>query len=177
MKGLIRLAFRLVIVGVMAIGAACASGSGVRLTATSLLSAASTPVVFPPGPGVADVLANPPAPGQSVELDAYFSEAGAPSMPGGSRLLPPDQVLCPDFVGARPSPTFPGDPHTFQCAHSNHLPDDDSWLIATIPEATRPGGARSCRDSPTTADSEVTLETRPSPAVATPSGSSSWKRS
>ena len=92
-----------------------------------------------PGPGVAEVLAQRPAAGSVVEVDAYFSGAGAPMLPGGPRHLP-DQVACP-----APGDTLLTD-QPFQASlfilngvSSNSLPDSSPWLIAATPEATKPG--------------------------------------
>lgn len=88
--------------------------------------------------GVAHLLANPPAPGQSVELDAYFSGVGTPVF--SRPPPPPDQVSCPDLYNAaltdRP---FLAVLQFLNGLQSNTLPKDTPWLIATSAIATRPG--------------------------------------
>jgi hypothetical protein len=100
-----------------------------------------TPSAVPHNPGVADLLRNPPAPGETVEVDAYFSGAGALVFPGGPPP-PSDQVFCPTFFSW--SSALTGRPFTaalllLNGVQSNTLLDDAPWLVATTPEATRPG--------------------------------------
>lgn len=98
----------------------------------------STPAITTSGPGVADVLARPPAAGESVELDAYFSGAGVPSMPGPPPV--PDRVHCPDLWNtALTDRPFPALLFILNGSRSNVLPDDAPWLIAATPETARPG--------------------------------------
>ncbi len=82
------------------------------------------------GPGVAAVLARSPAPGQSVELDAYFSGAGGRTrLPGFSR---PD---CPEpWAMALTDRPFAGTLSILNGTQSNALPDDAPWLVA-VPAA------------------------------------------
>jgi hypothetical protein len=94
-----------------------------------------------PGPGVADLLRNPPAAGQTVEVDAYFCGGGAALLRGGPPPLP-DQVVCPTRqtweVALTDQPFLP----TLQILNStcsNMPPDDAPWLAATTPEAIQPG--------------------------------------
>lgn len=100
-----------------------------------------TPSTIPHDPGVADLLRNPSAWGETVEVDAYFSGAGAPVFPDGPPP-PPDQVACPTFwtwqavLTDRP---FPAVLLLLNGIESNILPDDAPWLVATIPEATQAG--------------------------------------
>ncbi len=94
----------------------------------------------PHAPGVADLLAHPPAEGQTVEVDAYFSAAGAPSWPGSGRPPPQDdKVWCPQTwpytLTDRPYPIALSYLNT---TTSNNLPDDAVWLIAVTPEQTQP---------------------------------------
>ena len=91
-------------------------------------------------PGVAGVLADRPAAGQSVEIDAYFDGAGAPSLLDMRAPSLPDQVVCPDFWGDnltdRP---YPAVLQYLSTMTGNALPDDAPWLIAATPAQTRPG--------------------------------------
>jgi heat shock protein HslJ/dipeptidyl aminopeptidase/acylaminoacyl peptidase len=94
-----------------------------------------------PHPGVADLLQNPPAPGETVELDAYFSGAGSAVTPGGPPP-PPDQVACPTNLGWASALTDQPFLATLQLLNGirgNALPEDAAWLVATTPEATQPG--------------------------------------
>jgi len=98
----------------------------------------SAPAITTPGPGVADVLAHPPAPGESIELDAYFSGAGVPSMPGPPPA--PDRVRCPDLWNtALTDRPFPALLFVLNGSGGNVLPDDAPWLIAATPETIQPG--------------------------------------
>jgi hypothetical protein len=100
-----------------------------------------TPSTVPHNPGVADLLRNPPAPGEAGEVDAYFSGAGAPVFPSGPPP-PPDQVFCPTFVSWSSALTdrpFTAALLLLNGIQSNTLPDDAPWLVATTQEATRPG--------------------------------------
>lgn len=108
------------------------------VTSPATPSPAPATALTTPGQGVAHLLANPPAPGQSVELTAYFSGAGAPVF---SRPPPSsDQVSCPDLYNAaltdRP---FLAVLQFLNGLQSNTLPKDAPWLIATSPEAIQPG--------------------------------------
>ncbi len=93
----------------------------------------------PHAPGVADLLATRPADGQTVEVDAYFSAAGAPTWPGGGPPPPSDQVWCP-----QPWPyTLTDRPYPVALAYLNGMtgnnpPGDTPWLIAAILEQTQP---------------------------------------
>jgi hypothetical protein len=94
-----------------------------------------------PGPGVASLLRNPPAPGETVEVDAYFSGVGASRMVGGP---PPaqDQVVCPTYFAWNAALTdrpFPAVLQVLNGMTSNFPPDDAAWLVATTSEATQPG--------------------------------------
>lgn len=104
----------------------------------------TTPTLVPfdvkHNPGVADLLADRPPAGQSVEIDAYFDSAGAPSMLGPRARSLPDQVVCPGFwednLTDRP---YPAVLQYLSTMTGNALPDDAPWLIAATPEQTRPG--------------------------------------
>ena len=111
------------------------------LPSARLESDLPTPSVVLPNPGVADVLRNPPAPGETVEVVAYFSGVGAPIFPGGPPP-PPDQVVCPTFFSWSSALTdrpFTAALLLLNGVQGNTLPDDAPWLVATTPEATRPG--------------------------------------
>ena len=106
-----------------------------------LAGALPTPSAVPHNPGVADLLRNPPAPSETVEVDAYFSGAGTPVFRGGPPP-PPDQVVCPTFFSW--SSALTDQPFTaalllLNGVQGNTLLDDAPWLVATTPEATRPG--------------------------------------
>jgi len=95
------------------------------------------PTAAPHHPGIADLLRQPPPPGASVEVDAYFSAAEAPTLPGGGPP-PPDQIRCPfdPLLTDQPYPVYL---FILNETRGNPLPDDAPWLIATTPEATQPG--------------------------------------
>ncbi len=106
---------------------------------------APTLAYTPPGPGVADILARRPAPGESVELDAYFSGAGVPE--GGCVIVTPDleHVCCPGRICTgvwtvlltdRPYQVVLG---IGRGVTVNTLPEDAPWLIAATEEGTKPG--------------------------------------
>jgi len=98
-----------------------------------------TPLLKTPGPGVADLLARPPAPGRWVEVDAYFSGAGLVPHHAGPRP-PGDQVLCPaNWEAALTDRPFLGLLSILNGVHSNVLPEDAPWLIAVTPDAVWPG--------------------------------------
>jgi len=94
-----------------------------------------------PGPGVADLLRDPPAPSETVEVDAYFSGVGAFPMTGPP---PPseDWVACPTYWAWQVALTdrpFPATVQYLSTTCGNVLPDDAPWLAATTPEAIQPG--------------------------------------
>jgi Tol biopolymer transport system component len=108
---------------------------------TTPLPAPTPSALASPRPGVGDLLRNPPAPGESVELDAYFSGAGATGMAGGPPP-PPDQVACPTNLGwfsALTDQPFLANLQLLNGIRGNTLPADAVWLVATTPEATQPG--------------------------------------
>ena len=84
-----------------------------------------------------------------VELDAYFSSANAPVLPGmgsGGAASPPGSPVpltaaCPYpwYLTDRPFPTLL---RVFNGFHGNRPSDGAPWLIPTVPEATQPGGPR-----------------------------------
>jgi hypothetical protein len=109
--------------------------------ATVWAQATLTPFTPEPAhnPGVADLLRNPPPAGQSVEVDAYFDGAGVPAMPGGPPPLP-DQVVCPqEWNSTLTDRPYPVALLYLNTTQGSPLPDDAPWLIAAIPEQTRPG--------------------------------------
>lgn len=105
-------------------------------------SVVPTPSGVPVGHDVADLLRNPPSPGQSVEMDAYFSGAGAPTLPGGPPP-PPNQVACPVVWNvALTDRPFLAYLALLNGISGNALPDDAPWLIAVTPEMLQPGVRR-----------------------------------
>ncbi|MDX9830351.1 MAG: hypothetical protein RBU35_08825 [Anaerolineae bacterium] len=93
------------------------------------------------GSDVAGLLQNPPAPGEVVELDAYFSGAASGLMRGGPAPAQ-DQVVCPThrtWAAALTDRPFPGALRLLNGTRSNALPADAAWLVATVPEAAQPG--------------------------------------
>jgi hypothetical protein len=111
-----------------------------RATATAV--AGLPTAADPPGPGVAALLASPPAAGQLVEVDAYFAGADPRVMRRGSPTLP-DVVECPDLPASvltdRP---FPPSYQVLNMWASNMPPDDAPWLAAITPEVATPGSHR-----------------------------------
>jgi hypothetical protein len=90
---------------------------------------------------VADLLRDPPPSGETVEVDAYFTGAGPVLSPEGP-IPRPDQVACPTWWAldaALSDQPFPAILVLLNVVTSNALPDDEPWLVATEPEATRPG--------------------------------------
>jgi hypothetical protein len=95
----------------------------------------------PFGQGVAELLANPPAAGETVEVDAYFSGATPTYLPGPPRVLG-DQVYCPTYstwMAALTDRPFTPLLRVLNGTSSNRLPAGGAWLAATTPEATQPG--------------------------------------
>jgi len=95
-----------------------------------------------PGPGVADLLRQPPAPGETVEMDAYFSGAEPVFMSGVPRPPDDEAVYCPTYSAWQVALTdqpFPPALSFLSSTWGNVLPDDASWLAATTPEAMKPG--------------------------------------
>jgi len=90
---------------------------------------------------VADLLAEPPAAGEKVEVDAYFSGATPTYLPGPPRVLG-DQVYCPTYstwMTALTDRPFPPLLRVLNSTSSNLLPADGAWLAATTIEGTQPG--------------------------------------
>lgn len=116
------------------------AGSTVGI-ATSPPEPRPTPTLSTPGPGVADLLARPPAPGETVELDAYYSGAGGGGyLRRGGPPPPPDQVACPlVWESALTDRPFVPVLSLLNGVRSNALPEDGAWLAAVTPEQATPG--------------------------------------
>ena len=98
-----------------------------------------TPTLSIAGPSVADLMAHPPAAGQSVEIDAYFSGVAAPALPGGPP--PPEgQIACPNaWEAALTDRPFTPMLALLNGVCSNELPAGEPWLIAVTEEMLKPG--------------------------------------
>jgi len=95
-------------------------------------------------PGVADLLRNPPAAGETVEVDAYFSGAG-PVLYQEGPIPRPDEVACPTWwplEAALTDQPFPAMLTLLNFTTNNPLLEGEPWLIATEEEATEPGVQR-----------------------------------
>ena len=90
-----------------------------------------------PSSSVADLLRHPPAPGATVEIDAYFS--GVMLKPHSIPPLSKKQIVCPFIweVTLSDQP-FPGQLSILNGIRNNALPENAPWLIATTPKATQP---------------------------------------
>jgi hypothetical protein len=107
---------------------------------SALFRQGERPATALPGPGVADLLADPPAPGETVEVDAYFSGGAAYPMTGPPPLL--DQVTCPTnwtWQTALTDRPFPGALQYLSTTMGNLPPADAPWLAAVTPEGMQPG--------------------------------------
>jgi hypothetical protein len=107
-----------------------------------LFHQAEQPTVTLPGPGVADLLRQPRAQGETVEVDAYFSGAEPVSVIGFPRPPGGDEAYCPTYSTWQVALTdrpFPPALHFLSSTWGNVLPDDAPWLAATTPEAMQPG--------------------------------------
>jgi len=94
-----------------------------------------------PARGVAELLAEPPAAGERVEVDAYFSGATPTYLPGPPRVLG-DQVHCPTYstwMAALTDRPFPPVLRVLNGTSSNRLPAGGAWLAAATPAETQPG--------------------------------------
>jgi hypothetical protein len=124
-----------------------AVAAGVALVAliwglSLLFHHAEQPTVSLPGPGVADLLRQPPAPGETVEIDAYFSGAEPVFMSGGPPPPDDEATYCPTYSAWQVALTdrpFPATLHFLSSTWGNVLPGDAPWLAATTPEAMQPG--------------------------------------
>ncbi len=120
--------------------AALAVLAGLGLALSALLRGSGPSAATTYGHDVADLLANPPAAGQTVELDAYFT--GGEPMVGDLRVPVPGQVSCPTdwaWQVALTDRPFPEMLRYLNGAMSNSLPEDGAWLAAVTPEGTQPG--------------------------------------
>lgn len=93
-----------------------------------------------PGPTVAEILANPPAPGESFEVDAYYS--GTSPWVHHGPPPPPDatQALCPsNWASALTDEPFQAMLSVLNGSQSNALPEGGAWLVAVTPEMAQPG--------------------------------------
>lgn len=89
---------------------------------------------------VAALLANPPAAGEPVEIDAYFSGAVPTYLPGPPRVMD-GRVYCPTYspwMAALTDQPFTPLLRVLNGTSSNPLPAGGAWLVAAAPEATRP---------------------------------------
>ncbi len=98
------------------------------------------PATSTPGPTVAEILANPPAAGESFELDAYYSGTN----PWVHHGPPPDpnatEALCPSsWASALTDRPFVAMLSILNGSCSNALPADGAWLVAVTPEMATPG--------------------------------------
>jgi hypothetical protein len=88
---------------------------------------------------VADLLRDPPPPGKSVEVDAYFNGAGDFPFSGGPPPAP-DTVACPfrwfPTLTDRPLRSFLS---ILNATTGNELPEGSPFLIAVNEEGKRPG--------------------------------------
>ncbi len=92
------------------------------------------------GSDIADLLSNPPAANESVEIDAYFSGANPFIMIGGPWTYYEDRVNCPGFINN----TLTDEPFLagltiLNRGMSNSLPPEAPWLIAATQETSQPG--------------------------------------
>jgi hypothetical protein len=91
--------------------------------------------------GVAKLLADPPAAGETVEVDAYFSGAVPTYLPGPPRVKG-DEVYCPTYstwMVALTDRPFTPLLRVLNGTSSNLLPAGEGWLAATTPEGTQLG--------------------------------------
>jgi len=89
---------------------------------------------------IADLLADPPAPNESVEIDAYFSGANPFIMIGGMWELSKDRVNCPDYLNnlLTDKPFIAGLSVLHQ-GMSNMPAAGTPWFIAATQETVQPG--------------------------------------
>ena len=131
----------LVLVSSALLLSACGQPEVAGLVATPPPTAEPLPTVSTHNPGVADMLRQRPAPGVSVELDAYFSGAGTGmSVPGmGGPPPQPGQVACPQIWNLLTDQPYQASLLVLN-ATSGVVPSSDAaWLLATTPEAIAPG--------------------------------------
>lgn len=92
------------------------------------------------GSDIADLLNDPPTPGETIEIDAYFSGARPYLMPGGSFEIYEDRVNCPDYLNnlLTDEPFLPG--LTVLHRGMGNMPAADSaWFLAATRETAQPG--------------------------------------
>ncbi len=89
---------------------------------------------------VADLFSNPPPPGKTVEVDAYFSGPlskiikGPPPSPGETRICP--VMIWTQTLTDQP---FRGTLSVLNSTRNNLLSKDIPWLVATVPPEMRLG--------------------------------------
>jgi hypothetical protein len=101
---------------------------------------AKTEAVPTNGSDIADLLNNPPASGESVEIDAYFSGANPYLMPGGLWRSYEDRVNCPYYLNnlLTDEPFLPGLTVLHQ-GMSNMPAAESAWFLAATQETAQPG--------------------------------------
>ncbi|MCC6189503.1 MAG: hypothetical protein IT318_10730 [Anaerolineales bacterium] len=90
-------------------------------------------------PGVADLLASPPAAGERLEVDAYYGGAQELATMGGGPPPPGDQVACPHWPAILTDRPFAATLQYLNVSTSNMPPAGAPWLVAAVPEQTQPG--------------------------------------
>jgi hypothetical protein len=131
----------LVVTALVVVGLGLLLGGRRAQPAAGAVSPAEGDPVKSPPQGVAELLADPPAAMERVEVDAYFSGATPTYLPGPPRVLD-DQVFCPTYstwMTALTDRPFPPVLRVLNGTSSNLLPAGEAWLAATTPEATQPG--------------------------------------
>ena len=132
------------------VGTAVAAAMAIALLVLGLIlllggkqPAPQTPDTSPtlyPQQTVAALLASPPAPGEPVEVDAYYSGAIPAYLPGPPRVMD-GRVYCPTYspwMVALTDQPFTPLLRVLNSTSSNPLPAGLSWLAAAAPESTRP---------------------------------------
>lgn len=111
------------------------------LPVTESLPPTPTQMAAPPvGSDIADLLANPPAPNESVEIDAYFSGANPFLFPGGMWEPHEDRVNCPDYLNNVLTDTpFLAGLAVLNRGMSNQPAPDAPWFLAATQETAQPG--------------------------------------
>ncbi len=99
-----------------------------------------TPIVPADSSDIADLLSNPPAAGERVEIDAYFSGANPFIMPGGSFGIYEDRVICPYYLNTllTDESFLPGLTVLHQ-GMSNMLAAESAWFLVATWETAQPG--------------------------------------
>lgn len=92
------------------------------------------------GSDIADLLNDPPAPDESVEIDAYFSGANPFIMIGDLRTYYEDRINCPDYINNLLTDTpFLAGMAVLHRGMSNQPADGDPWFLAATQETAQPG--------------------------------------